>query len=750
MSDKQRVVIDTNILLDKPEVLLRTDIDIVVPYVVLSELDKLKRNPELSFSARDAIKHILTRIKEGSIEVVNIPKDLETNDEKIIQSAQDHKAKLWSNDGGANVIAYSRNVETFEENLSDYDRSYIGYRELVVPSDLYYHLINMNNELQHPEIEEPLFELLKDNPININEYVIFKPDDESLNRVIFRKALSKFVHVSESKKIFRQLNKDGREVDIDFLHPEQAMAFDAVYNTDTPLAVVQGSVGSSKTCMATLAALCRVAGSHSNKKYSKVLVTRPTMPTHRQWEIGFVPGSAEDKMSHWLTGFTSNLEFLFNHSQEDYEKDVAKGVFTEFFQPVSLDSVQGSSFNGKILLVDECYHPSTEILTEKGWYRFDELPKDLKVLQVNQETGEGSFVEPIRYIKKPYTGNLLHIKSDKNIDLMVTPQHDFLVYNKGVPKKVKAENIVRAHYNKVLSAVKNCNGVVGNLTPYERLAIATQADGYIPKKEKIAGSNSISFSFSKERKIQELLDICSEGNFRITETKPEAARGNKKEKRRFWVSLDCSMTKNLWDTFTLTSISQAKAKAIVAEAMKWDGYLSEDIPNSWYYSSTDKMQVDFIQSVALLAGYSTKVSIATDNRSTTYNDVYRLFIRFSTDSHNTQCYDISNVSYDGDVYCVTVPDGNIVVRGNGKPVVCGNCQLLDADTLKQVMTRTANGSKLVLILDVNQAYGAWRGREGYKKLFPHVKGNPLVSYVNLQNIYRSELTAFVAEIFKGN
>lgn len=364
MPDKQRVVIDTNILLDKPEVLLRTDIDIVIPYVVLSELDKLKRNPELSFSARDAIKHILTRIKEGSIEVVNIPKDLETNDEKIIQSAQDHNAKLWSNDGGANVIAYSRNVETFEENLTDYDRSYIGYRELVVPSDLYYHLINMNNELQHPEIEEPLFELLKDNPININEYVIFKPDDESLNYVIFRKALSKFVHVSESKKIFRQLNKEGRKVDIDFLHPEQAMAFDAVYNTDTPLALVQGSVGSSKTLMTTLAALCRVAGSHENKRYKKIIVTRPNMPTNKAWSIGYVKGDSNEKMTHWLGAITSNLEFLFNHKQEDYEKDTAGTVFSNFFQPQAIEAIQGYSFNGDILIVEEAQLLDTDTLKQ--------------------------------------------------------------------------------------------------------------------------------------------------------------------------------------------------------------------------------------------------------------------------------------------------------------------------------------------------------------------------------------------------
>jgi len=86
---------------------------------------------------------------------------------------------------------------------------------------------------------------------------------------------------------------------------------------------------------------------------------------------------------------------------------------------------------------------------------------------------------------------------------------------------------------------------------------------------------------------------------------------------------------------------------------------------------------------------------------------------------------------------------------NGKIFILDEAQLLDMDTLKQAMTRCANGSKLVIILDPKQNYGAFRGNEGYKKLLPHVKDNKLISFVNLQNIYRSELTSLVNDIFKN-
>ena len=74
-------------------------------------------------------------------------------------------------------------------------------------------------------------------------------------------------------------------------------------------------------------------------------------------------------------------------------------------------------------------------------------------------------------------------------------------------------------------------------------------------------------------------------------------------------------------------------------------------------------------------------------------------------------------------------------------------QLTSVNVLKQVLSRISQGSKVVLIGDDQQTYGANRGCEGRKKLLPHIKDSELISYVQLQNIYRSELAEFVEEIF---
>lgn len=370
--ERTRVVIDTNVLLDTPEILLNKALDIVIPYVVLAELDKLKRNPDLSAPARKAIKFLKSEFQKGTLQVVDIPTGTDTNDEKIVQSAKDNNAKLLSNDVGANVIALTKEVQLFSNDIIEYDDTYIGYRYLTVDSEFYYKTINMHNEFQLPEIDLFIDELVKDNPININEYIIFKPDDNSANEIVLRRKEDRYLLVPVSNKILRGISNAERKMSFEFLHPEQAMAFDAVYNDDTPLAVIHGQIGSGKTLLSTVGALARVAGNRNVKKYDRILVTRPNRPINKQYELGFMPGDLSAKMFQWLVGFTSNLEFLFNNSQQDIENDTAQKVFQEYFHPIAIESIQGASYRD-ILIVDEAQLLDVDTLkqimsrvTEKG------------------------------------------------------------------------------------------------------------------------------------------------------------------------------------------------------------------------------------------------------------------------------------------------------------------------------------------------------------------------------------------------
>lgn len=77
-------------------------------------------------------------------------------------------------------------------------------------------------------------------------------------------------------------------------------------------------------------------------------------------------------------------------------------------------------------------------------------------------------------------------------------------------------------------------------------------------------------------------------------------------------------------------------------------------------------------------------------------------------------------------------------------------QLLDRDTMHQLLSRIESSSKIIIMGDPDgQSYNKNRGNEGYRVLRRHIKNKELLSYVKLKNIYRSELAKFVEEIFKN-
>ena len=334
---------------------------------------------------------------------------------------------------------------------------------------------------------------------------------------------------------------------------------------------------------------------------------------------------------------------------------------------------------------DECFTPDVEILTEKGFIRFDKL-KNEKVAQFNSTSNNISFIEPIRKIQYKYEGEIYNISTRDSIDVSVTPNHDFLINN----KKVKTKDIVYSNEYKINVAGYGI-GESKKLTQYEKLAIAFQADGslhheyidnekispsiesrigFIPKK----GQCSILFSFSKERKIKQL--IADFKSLNIKELKKQySKRKNTKPRRRFIISqVDRNkISKKLSDIFDLKDFSVKKARDFIEYMVIWDGHINSKA--NYYYSSAIKENADFIQAVAILAGYKAKISVQVDNRKKSYSDIYRVFISKNKNQITTQCIknNINTEHYSGDIYCVEVPDSNIIVRKNGKAIVIGNC-----------------------------------------------------------------------------
>lgn len=318
----------------------------------------------------------------------------------------------------------------------------------------------------------------------------------------------------------------------------------------------------------------------------------------------------------------------------------------------------------KNIIIDECFTGETEILTENGFVRFDKLNSDLKVAEFNN--GIISFVHPLRHIKRLHDGEIVSFHIKNGIDVPMTNGHMQVFWKEGIG--FFKEKISEAYFGnrRKIPVSGTCNIVSDDLTDLERLYIAVQADGSIHKCYE--DYVTISFTLRKDRKIKRLILLCRSVNIPISEVKCNHGR-------RFMVKMPKGTTKDITNHICFP-MSSKKAMQIVEECVLWDGSIIND-KGLYYYSSTDKKQVDFYNAVAVISGNSCYVSQQDDNRSKNHMPIYRLFIRTKTQLKDTQQMKTQPDYYNGYVYCVEVPSGAIVVRHKGFTFISGNCHLVN-------------------------------------------------------------------------
>ena len=128
---------------------------------------------------------------------------------------------------------------------------------------------------------------------------------------------------------------------------EQAMAMSLLDDDGVDMTVMTGPAGSGKTLLALAYGLHAIL---EQRKFSKLIVARSTPPIAE--EIGFLPGTEEEKMAPWLAAFDDNLEILHGADEScngsiSYVKERANIQFK------SLNFMRGRSFNNAYVIIDE-------------------------------------------------------------------------------------------------------------------------------------------------------------------------------------------------------------------------------------------------------------------------------------------------------------------------------------------------------------------------------------------------------------
>ena len=130
---------------------------------------------------------------------------------------------------------------------------------------------------------------------------------------------------------------------------EQNFALDLLLDPDIDFVTLIGQAGTGKTLLSLAAALHMTVDEH---RFDEIVVTRATVSVGE--EIGYLPGTEEEKMLPWMGAITDNLEVLTGSAgQKKWQKDATADLLSKYISMKSISFMRGRTFQRKFVLIDE-------------------------------------------------------------------------------------------------------------------------------------------------------------------------------------------------------------------------------------------------------------------------------------------------------------------------------------------------------------------------------------------------------------
>jgi len=375
---KKTYVLDTSALItDTDCVNGYSNNDILIPIKVLEELDKHKKRQDLvGASARTVIRFLDSLRSKGSLyegvrlgkgkgilkvksydPIMNFPVglDLTVPDHQILAVAlsekiDNRKVIVVSNDINMRVVCDSIGMESEDCNpekvVESVSSLYCGFTDILV-DDEFIDRFYANEKLELPEQKQQLF---------TNQYLMLISSYDNK-----KTALAKYIGPNQPLVKMANFGKKGI-FGIKPRNKEQNFALDLLMNPDIPLVSIVGKAGCGKTMLAIAAGLEQTIG--PDQKYSRLIVSRPVQPMGK--DIGFLPGTLEEKMSPWLRPIQDNLQFLLGNDKITLEMYMQKGVI----EVEAITYIRGRSIASAYIIIDEAQnlsmHEIKTIITRVG------------------------------------------------------------------------------------------------------------------------------------------------------------------------------------------------------------------------------------------------------------------------------------------------------------------------------------------------------------------------------------------------
>jgi len=354
-------VLDTNVLLHNSEAISSfTDNTVVLPMTVIEELDKFKKNnDELGRNARQVIRRLDRLRKKGSLGQgvvmdnggtlrITVERetmdgtcmDLSVPDNKIIATAYNLQKS------GERVIFVSKDinvrlkgdalgikVQDFEKERADYDSLYTGWQQLEVSAEV----INAMYKQEEVTLEGADF-LGTECVLLVDEG---NPKHTGMGRAV---ATDRVRPLDPSHETAWKVQPRSKE---------QRMALELLLDPTVALVTLIGQAGTGKTLLALAAGMTATL---LDDTYEKMLVSRPVIPLGR--DIGYLPGTKDEKMKLWMQPIFDNLSYLMglSHkrtSDETTPQLVNRLIKDEKIELEALTYIRGRSISRQYVIIDE-------------------------------------------------------------------------------------------------------------------------------------------------------------------------------------------------------------------------------------------------------------------------------------------------------------------------------------------------------------------------------------------------------------
>lgn len=352
-------VLDTSVLLSDPLSLTRfAEHDVVLPIVVITELEAKRHHPDLGFFARQALRmldelreihgdlskplpigdeggHIHVELNHQNTESLPVGFRLGDNDTRILAVAKNlqeegHNVVLVSKDLPMRIKASASGIAAQEYRAAlARDRGYTGMTHANITDDQLSELYD-TGEVRIEELEKL--------PVN-HGFTLKSNSGSALGRM-------------NSDKIIELVPGDQQVFGISGRSAEQRVAIDLLNDDAVGIVSIGGPAGTGKSALALCAGLEAVM---ERRIQRKIIVFRPLFAVGGQ-ELGYLPGDQEEKMGPWVQAVFDTLSSMV--SQNIIDEALSRGLI----EVLPLTHIRGRSLHDAFVIVDEAQSLERNVL----------------------------------------------------------------------------------------------------------------------------------------------------------------------------------------------------------------------------------------------------------------------------------------------------------------------------------------------------------------------------------------------------